>query len=183
MAPGVHLAIGVSPLLRQFVPRFRFWQQLRHCALAQTKHIPGRFHHQVVIIIIIIIIIITSITIILLLIIIVILDWLTWRTISGRCCELTGVLAPFVRKLWWWWQWWIMKGGSQATSVVYEEFTKQTPSCKISQILRSVSNWWKNENLGISIWVEGWRWFSHLLESASVSMGWPANFSILYLCQ
>ena len=84
-------------------------------------HTPSSTHHDSSIIIIII----------------VILDWLTWRTIAGRCCELTGVLAPFVRKLWWWWQWWIMKGGSQATSVVYEVLTKQTPTPRVAKCHKS----------------------------------------------
>ena len=41
MAPSVHLAIGVSPLLSQLVPRLRLRQQLRHRALAQTQNVPG----------------------------------------------------------------------------------------------------------------------------------------------
>ena len=41
MAPSVHLAIGVSPLLGQLVPRLRLRQQLRHRALAQTQNVPG----------------------------------------------------------------------------------------------------------------------------------------------
>ena len=36
----MHLAIGVSALLSEFVPRFWLRQQLRHCALAKAQHIP-----------------------------------------------------------------------------------------------------------------------------------------------
>ena len=41
VAPGVHLAVGVPPLLRQLVPGLGLGQQLADGALAQPQHVLG----------------------------------------------------------------------------------------------------------------------------------------------
>ena len=102
---------------------------------------------------------------------------------------INTIMAMMMMITWWW----IMKGGSQGNLPPTRLFTRRPQNrcrqafiCTFRSSLRSPGwwLWWIMMRLPMLVRMEIMSWLNmHLLESANVSMGCPANFSMLYLNQ